>query len=193
MVTPRLNHGRVTRRTKEQMERDARCVELRNRHLSFATIAAQVGFASAGSAFKAYERGLADLNQEMPDEGRAIELERYDELSRIAWRIAYGTYYKVSASGKVALHPVTAAPLVEPGPNLDAVKTLVLLSKQRRALMGYDAPARTEVRHVDNNFDADIAALMGRMAAGGEGPASGHPEILDVAPGSETGSAPTGG
>jgi hypothetical protein len=190
VATPRVNRPRLSRRTPEQVERDARIVALRNRNFTFKQIAEQTGFASVSAAYTAYQRGLGDITQELPDERRKQLLERVDELSRAAWRVMHTTHFKVSAAGKVAVHPRTGEPLIDDGPVLDSIKVINLLMKTQRELEGTDAPTRTEVRHVDN-FDADIADLVARMAAGGESPAVGHPEIFDVAAAGETGSATT--
>jgi hypothetical protein len=171
---------RKTRRTIEQIDRDAKAVDLRRRHLTFRQIADQLGYASVASAYDAVHRGLLDAMREPADAVRNMELQRLDELGRAAWRVLYDKHYVVGSAGKVALHPDTGRPLVDDGPVLAAMDRLLKISEARRKLLGLDAPVRAEVRHVDS-FDADIAALVAGLAAGGKGPAAGHPEVLDVA------------
>ncbi len=168
------------RRSLEQIEKDSRAVDLRRHNLTYAQIAAQLGMRSPASAYEAVQRGLVQAIREPADHLRNLNLERLDEMSRVAWRIMYATHYVVSSSGKVVTHPETGHPLIDDGPALAALDRLLKIQERQNRQQGLDAPVKAEVRHVDN-FDADIARLVAELATRGQGPAAGHPEVLDVA------------
>lgn len=179
------------RRTLKQMEADGRAVALRQRHLTYDQIAEQLGCSKA-AAYQAVKRGLLDTLREPADYVRNMEVERYDEMARVAWGVVYRTHYVVGSSGKVALHPESGQPLVDDGPRLAGIDRLLKISKARRELLGLDEPSRVEVTTYAG-VDADIARLVAELAARGQGPVAGHPDVFDVAGESPTGSAPTAG
>ncbi len=178
-------------RAIEQIEHDARAVELRRQHLSYRQIAVRLGV-SHQAAFDAVKRGLADMYQEAANEVRQIEVERLDELATEAWKVLRTPHYTVSNSGKIVEHPETGELLLDTSPTLAAIDRLLKIQDRRAKLLGLDAPVKAEVKHVDS-FDADIAALLADLASRSEGPPAGHPEVLQVAAEGEAGPTPTAG
>ena len=69
----------------EQLERERRCLELRQAGVDFATIAEQVGYTHKGSAKRAYDRALARVHYPSAMEARELELTRLDRLQRAHW------------------------------------------------------------------------------------------------------------
>lgn len=69
----------------EQLERERRCLELRQAGVDFATIAEQVGYTHKGTAKRAYDRALARVHYPSAMEARELELSRLDRLQRAHW------------------------------------------------------------------------------------------------------------
>jgi hypothetical protein len=150
--------GRRQRRSIEQVERDARAVELRRRNLNYRQIANELGFSSVASAHGAVQRGLADTVAETNDEVRRLELDRLDDMARAALRVLAKTHYAVS-HGQVVRHPVTGEALVDDGPTLAALDRLLKIMDRRAKYLGLDAPTRVEVLTIDM-IDDEISKLQ---------------------------------
>ena len=78
-------HALSTVPTPEQLDRERRCLELRQAGVDFATIAEQVGYTHKGSAKRAYDRALARVHYPSAMEARELELTRLDRLQRAHW------------------------------------------------------------------------------------------------------------
>lgn len=154
--------GRRQRRSVEQVDRDARAVELRRRHLNYRQIAHELGFSSVSSAYKSVQRGLADTIAETNDEVRRQELERLDDLARASLRVLETTHFAVS-HGQVIRHPETGEVLVDDGPVLAAVDRLLKIMDRRAKYLGLDAPAKLEVLTIDV-IDEEIRKLSAELA-----------------------------
>lgn len=152
--------GRRNRRTIEQIERDARAVELRRRHLNYRQIARELDL-STSTAYEAVQRGLADTVAETNDEVRRQELERLDDLARASLRVLSKTHLVVS-QGKVAKHPETGEVLVDDAPVLAAIDRLLKIQERRAKLLGLDAPAKVEVLTLDA-IDSEIRKLSAEL------------------------------
>jgi len=120
------------RRSTETMERDARALDLKHRGLSYRQIAGELGLSSA-SAHDAVRRAIADGYRLSREEDKRVEEERLDGLLRTSGRVMATRHYKVTASGKVALHPETEAPLVDDEPVIQAGLALLRVSESRRS------------------------------------------------------------
>jgi hypothetical protein len=153
-----------SRRSIEQIERDARAVELRRRHLNYRQIARELDL-SASTAYEAVQRGLADTIAETNDEVRRQELERLDDLARVSLRVLAKTHVVVS-QGRVAKHPDTGEVLVDDGPILAAIDRLLKIQDRRAKLLGLDAPAKVEVLTMDA-IDAEIRRLEAEVGRSG--------------------------
>jgi hypothetical protein len=149
-----------SRRTIEQVERDARAVELRRRHLNYRQIARELDL-STSNAYAAVQRGLADTIAETNDEVRRQELERLDDLARASLRVL-ATQHVVVSQGRVAKHPDTGAVLIDDGPTLAAIDRLLKIQERRAKLLGLDAPAKVEVLTLDA-IDSEIRKLSAEL------------------------------
>lgn len=69
----------------EQLEREARVLELRQAGLSFRHIAEQVGYANPSSSKRAFDRALARVHFPQVMEARELEAARLDRLQAARW------------------------------------------------------------------------------------------------------------
>lgn len=153
-----------SRRTIAQIDKDARAVELRRRHLNYRQIARELGM-STSTAYEAVQRGLADTIAETNDEVRRQELERLDDLARASLRVLAAPHLVVS-QGRVARHPDTGEALVDSGPVLAAIDRLLKIQERRAKLLGLDAPSKVEVLTMDA-VDAEIRKLSAELGVTG--------------------------
>lgn len=130
---------------------ERRVMDLRLTGKSFEAIAAEVGYAGPGSAYKALKRAMAKTLQEPADELRRIEGERLDRMYEIAYGIATGAV--VAGKGDAALR---------------ALDRLLTVQARRAALLGLDAPVRIE-EHVitEDAIDAELRRLSEQLAERG--------------------------
>jgi hypothetical protein len=153
-----------SRRTVQQVDRDARAVELRRQHMNYRQIAAHLGL-STSNAYQAVQRGLADTVAETNDEVRRQEVERLDDLARAALTVLTKTHIVVS-QGRVVLDPNTDEPLIDDGPILQALDRLLKIQERRAKLLGLDAPAKVEVLTL-NTIDEEIRRLSAELGVAG--------------------------
>jgi hypothetical protein len=171
-------------RTVEMKVRDSWILQLRRTGMSFDDIAQAVarkqaeeaaqtgdpirGFTSQ-AARNAFKKALAESYREDNGEAVELELERLDELVRQATRLLYGTYYKVSTSGRVVAGP-DGTPLRDPDPVLAAIRELRGLSESRRKLIGLDAPTRQRVEIISEDMiDQEIIRLEAKLGVSAAG------------------------
>ena len=130
-------------------ERQAQALELRKAGASFDQIAAQLGYHSKQAAHFAVKTGLAAIIREPAEELRALDLRRLDQILLVLWR------------------------RVQEG-DLAAIDRVFKALERRAALLGLDAPARTQVQaevasvwrfDLSDPITRDLAAsLVERMA-----------------------------
>lgn len=156
------------RRGPEQVEKDARAVQLRKSHLTYTQIAQELGYVNRQSAYDAVKRGLADSVFETNDEVRQQELERYDDLSRRALGILAAKHYKTAGKDLVQ-HPVTKEYLLDATVTLKAIDTLLKIMAQRADLLGIKAPVQVEMITM-SAVDAEINRLSGLLRAHADEP-----------------------
>jgi hypothetical protein len=127
-------------------EKDARALELRRAGLSYRQIAAQMGV-SVGAAYKYVTRGLDRTRREPADALRDLEVERLDQLQLEALRVLRRRHFLVQGGEVVTrTNPATGAveELLDDGPSLAAIRTLLAVQERRAKLLGLDAPARVD-------------------------------------------------
>lgn len=151
-------HGPL--RTPEQVERDARAVQLRKMNYTYDQIARQLGFQSKSSAHDAVRRGLADSVMEANEEVRQQEAERLDDLARKAWTVIHGKHYRVH--GNEILTDADGNPLLDTAPVLRGIDTMLKIMTQRATLLGLNAPTQVEVLTM-NTIDAEIKRLTAEI------------------------------
>jgi hypothetical protein len=165
---------RGRRRSVATREKDARALDLRRRGMTYPQIATELGHKSVSTSYEAVQRAMADVARDAAEEVRALEADRLDELTRVLHRVLLTKHYSVSASGKVARHPVTGTPIEDDGPVIQAVNGLIRVSERRARLLGLDAPQRHEVRTIDA-IDARLFQLADEVAGVGSGDAAPVP------------------
>jgi hypothetical protein len=127
-------------------DKDARALDLRRAGLSYRQIAAQMDV-SVGAAYKYVTRGLDRTRREPADALRDLEVERLDQLQLEALRVLRRRHFLVQGGEVVTrTNPATGAveELLDDGPSLAAIRTLLAVQERRAKLLGLDAPARVD-------------------------------------------------
>lgn len=133
---------RPTKRSPANTAASARqvaAVTLRFQGRAFQEIADELGYSGRAAAYKAVQRGLADLPPvEHRDSLRQLEAMRLDALQAAAW------------------------PAAMTGDS-EGVRTVLKVMERRARLFGLDAPVKTEHR-VTEELDAEIELMLAQLA-----------------------------
>lgn len=132
----------------EVAARRQRGINLRKAGKSWAEIAVELGHDSAATAFndvkRARDANRSSLKETVEDE-RQTDLERLDGMLAEAWRVMESNHLAVSGGNVVMVGPEgDESPLLDDGPKLDAIRTLLRVLERRAKLLGTDAPTRVE-------------------------------------------------
>lgn len=153
-------------------ERRAKLVEYRRQKRPYAEIYQELGYGSPHAASKDFRRALEDS---IARQDASVEVYREEQLGELEYlaeevhRIFRKDHYHVSASGKVAEHPVTGEPLVDHGPNLAAADRILKIAAQVAKLRGLDSPQKIEgVFTIDALNQAILDAEQQLAALGNE-------------------------
>lgn len=135
---------RPTNLTPETAAKYREVIRLKRDGLTFDVIAERVGYASRQGAFEAYRAALKWWGQEATQEARLIENERIERLwqSALTQLLAAereNTEEVVDADGNVQRR-VHYSPDVE-----NAITGAVNVSRNKRGLLGLDAPKQVEI------------------------------------------------
>jgi AraC-like DNA-binding protein len=166
-------------------ERDAEAARLRARGRTYQQIADELGFSDKSNAHKAVQRTLAAVPVEAAEEVRKLELDKLDNLERAALEVM-GRKHVFVQQGHVVRQRIGVErdadgierldadgkeiPLYEDvlddGPTLKAVETLLRVAERRARLLGLDTPvkANVTVHHVDPR-DLAIQELLNEARA----------------------------
>lgn len=113
--------------TSERMitaaERQVQALALRKAGVSYEQIASALGYASGSGAYQAVHRALRKMLKEPAEEVRDLEVARLDEMLRALW------------------------PGVQAGEPKKVLAALRVMER-RAKLLGLDAPAKIDVRHM---------------------------------------------
>lgn len=150
------------RRTLADRIKDNKALMMKCDGVQYDRIASQGWDDDVPAVKRAIQRALADNAIEDADTIRMIQLARLDDVMRMTLKIAVTEHYHVSATGHVAEHPVTGELLLDPGPNLQALNTLVKINESTRKLLGVDAPAKHSI--TIDAVDAEIRELESLIA-----------------------------
>jgi hypothetical protein len=155
---PRPNAPRV-----DAAQRDARALELRAAGASYRQIAEQLGV-SVSTAWTCVERGLDRTRREPAGRLRQIEAERLDRLQVEAIQVLRAHHYVVQG-GEVVTH--NGQELVDHGPTLAAIRTLLAVAERRAKLEGLDAPRKEEIltRQAEQAGEV-VGAILTRVIQG---------------------------
>ncbi len=164
---PRAGRGRFVR-TPETAERDAKACALRAEGLTYDAVAKQMGYADPATARNAVQRALMAIVEPSAARLRTLELARLDLLLGKAWSVLKAEHIVVS-QGRVMGDPRTGEPMVDHGPVLQAIATVLKIMERRAKLMGLDAPVKVEAITVDQ-IDAEVARLAAEMGMVDERP-----------------------
>ncbi|MFD6565376.1 hypothetical protein [Micromonospora profundi] len=152
-------------------KRRAEAVAMRMAGASFQDIADKLGYNSRGAACQDINRAL---EANLAEQRTAVEVHRETELQRLdilwadAWAVLKREHITVS-HGKVVYDERTLAdgeakPLLDDGPVLQAISTLLKIQERRAKYLGLDAPTKVEAITIDS-LDAEIARLAAELGA----------------------------
>jgi len=125
----------------DTIQKDHQAAELRVIGLTYQQIGDRLGY-SRQAAYQAVARAIADIPRMATEELRTLELEKLDDLERKLRIILQKNHYKVSASGKVVTHE--GEPVVDSGPEIQAILGILKVIDKRAKLLGLDAPTKVE-------------------------------------------------
>jgi len=150
---------RPTNLTPETAAKYREVIRLKRDGLTFDVIAERVGYASRQGAFEAYRAALKWWGQEAVQESRVIENERLERLwqSALTQLLAAereNTEEVVDADGNVQRR-VHYSPDVE-----NAIAGAVNVSRNKRGLLGLDAPKQMEI---SGQGGGPVVTDVGRM------------------------------
>lgn len=115
------NSSKRDARKLASIERRAKNVALRKAGASFEQIATQLGYSDRGRAYHDFQAALKAIEAPGVEELRKLELERLDALQVAVWPKAISER------------------------DLKAMLVVIRIMERRSALMGLDAPRRTEL------------------------------------------------
>ncbi|NGO68531.1 hypothetical protein [Streptomyces boncukensis] len=138
----RDGNGRFTR-TPDTAERDAQAAQLRAHGRTYRQIAAELGYADPGNAWRAVQRALTAIVREPAEELRAVEAARLDDLYVAALEVLERDHPTVS-HGKV-IYDDNGDPIPDDGPKIQAIRELRAIRESFRRLEGLDAATKTEI------------------------------------------------
>jgi predicted transcriptional regulator len=179
-------------------ERRTRVVNMRVSGATVDQIAQQLGLTKSQVSHD-LERTLKSRTAELGsavENLRSLEAEKLDAMERVAWKVLAKPHYAVSATGNVARHPETKEVLIDDGPTLQAISSLLRIQERRAKLLGLDQPTRSsvEVTTIDSaTASAEIARVFSQLVQGRPGPAASYPEVRPLEIEGETGPATPGG
>lgn len=161
-------------------ERRAKLVAYRRKKIPYSQFYAELGYPSVSAATKDFTRTLQESIAHRETEVEVYREEQLIELEYLAeeiHEIFRGEHFHVSASGRIAEHPVTGEPLLDKGPNLAAADRLLKIAAQVAKLRGLDSPTRVEgVFTLDSLNRAIIDAEQQLAALGDEADEAQDPE-----------------
>ncbi len=128
----------------QKMELVKRALAMRTEYKSWPEIAETLGQRSGMDVKRVVTQEMDRRRAELADtidEFRDRELEHLDQLSAVAMGVLQRRHYLVN-SGAVVIH--NDAELMDDGPTLAAVATLVRVSESRRKLLGLDVAQKVD-------------------------------------------------
>jgi hypothetical protein len=154
-------------------ERRKVAIDMRMAGASWDQIAEKLDYSSRGAACQDVNRALeANIAEQatVVEVLRETELQRLDILWADAWAVLKREHVTVS-HGKVVYDDRTGEPMLDDGPVLQAVNTLLKIQERRAKYLGLDAPTKVEAITVDA-IDAEIARLAAELEANQAGEAA---------------------
>lgn len=150
------------RSSAEVADREARALDLRRQGATYAQIGDRIGVTEA-AAYKIVKRVLDRVTVEAAPDVRKLEADRLDQFQLAALAVLRRQHYTVS--GGQIVKDDDGRPLVDDGPTLQAIRTLLSVQERRAKLLGLDAPARVDMKVLTvDMLDARIAELQAQLA-----------------------------
>jgi hypothetical protein len=172
----------TNRRTREQIDKDHRALDLHCQGKTNRQIAEIIGWKSASTATMAVQRALRDKRCGDLDavDNFALAIERIQQDIAEQQKIIDTPHYTVSTTGKLVPDPKTGEPMLDSAPKARALEAKMKLYDQLNKLQGNYAPAkiRQEVvtqDAVDQQIQAELEEIRRLAADAGETPGSGVP------------------
>lgn len=134
-------------------------MRLRRQGVTFVDIGARLGI-SGPAAHKLYSAALKEIPAEEVALYRAEQAERLDEMLRHAYEVLGREHVTVSQgrvvrmgkpfideeTGEATIDDGRGSPILDDGPTLAAIKTILAIEERRAKLLGMDTPVK---QHID--------------------------------------------
>lgn len=145
---PKSNAISTRPKNIEAQQRVTEAIQLRLQYRTWSEIAEQLGWGGKTSAHVAVKRELERRRAAMDDsldELRTREFDRLEALGREALAVLEKDHLVVNAGRVVFFGPDGAErPLLDDGPKLAAINTLIKVSESLRKLLGLDAASKVD-------------------------------------------------
>jgi len=148
-------------RSADTAARDGEACRLRTQGLTYAQVAAQLGYHDASHARQGVERAMTATLSEPAEALRQLELLKLDQMSAVAWRVLDTPHPLISAGKNMMFDGVA---LTDPMPTLHAIDRLLRIAERRAKLCGLDSPIRVGVLS-PADIDVQIAVIEAELAA----------------------------
>lgn len=160
---PRGGNGKFVT-SMSTVQRDAEAFRLRSMGWTFERIAQELGMKNRGVAEKAVKRALAKVRVPAVEEFRKTQQEALERMKAEAFGVLERQHVAHS-QGRIVEQwdeqAGRAVPVLDDGPKLDAIKTLIQVFTREAKLQGSDSPVKVEqeangtVRIEIKGIDAD--------------------------------------
>lgn len=147
----------------DNRERDAQIYHLRLKGYSPEEIAPLYGLSPATVA-DIVSKVSSALHRADPHQHKMMELDRLDRLLKKAIKVLDKKHVAVS-HGRVIFDPTTNAPLVDDGPTLDAIKTVLSIMERRARLLGLDAPSTLTINTPPDPLSVELQEMINEAKA----------------------------
>jgi hypothetical protein len=163
-MSPRTVTKRTTsRHALEVRTRQDEALALRRAGLDYTSIAKRLRYSGRGAAHDAVTASLDRQPMEDAPIVRRIELERLDELLRVAWEQLHMDHVMVS-DGRI-VRDDTGVALVDHAGKLSALDRVIRIMERRSKLMGLDAPVRKVIEVItEDAVTSEIRRLEAELA-----------------------------
>jgi hypothetical protein len=128
-------------RTPEQIQADRKAADLRSLGYTYQMIADRMDV-SVAAAHRMVDRAIQEIPTEGTEQVRKMELEKLDNLERRLIYIINQPSYKTSTTGRVVEYE--GKPVLDPGPQVQAITAALRVIDKRAKLLGLDAPTKVE-------------------------------------------------
>lgn len=132
--------GRSPEQREDSARQAAEVMRLRRRGQTFEAIGEQLGV-TRQRAHQIYTRALKEIPAQEVTEYRAEQAERLDEMLRAAYAVLARQHIALSG-GNVVIDITTGERVLDDGPKLAAIKTILAIEERRARLFGLDTPVK---------------------------------------------------